>query len=165
MADIHGIHYSHAPGLTYLSGHMYGTGIRGAEGPRLAKAIDPRIKNRIYFYNKTTDKLPSAETGLGQHIYESHLNHIFDGSKATPTEADLVQVLKAKYLNMGADNASAFESALVDAGYHGYTNGHSTIVLNKDFLSVQRIGRNGQPWSEEPRVPSGNPDGGQWTNK
>jgi hypothetical protein len=161
MSDtVHGIHYSFHPNLNALHGGMFGSGIRSEEAGRVAHAIDPRIKQRVYFYNKTGSTLPRAEAGLGPHAYEVHLTHIFDGPTVSSADANLVQQFKKNWIAKGADNASAFESAVVDAGFHGYTNRGVTVLLGQTHVPVQRVGG---AWGEEPRVPAGNPDGGQWT--
>ena len=164
MSDtVHGIHYSHQPNLTALHGGMYGTGIRAEEGPRVARSIDPRIKQRVYFYNKAGTTMPRAEAGLGPHAYEAHLTHIFDGPTVSEAQANLVRAYKNAWIAKGVEPASAFESAVVDAGYHGYTNRGVTVIVGQVHVPVARISSSGAPWGEEPRVPAGNPDGGQWT--
>jgi len=128
--SVQGVHYSKKPGLTHLEGRMSGTGIKGAEQSRLQETKDNRIKNRVYFYNHTGGDLPRPEQGLGPHIHTATLHNIYDPSTASDEHRAEVEHHKAKHA-VGFHNASnTFESAVVDAGYHGYTNRGMTVVLN-----------------------------------
>jgi hypothetical protein len=134
-----GVHYSHSAGLSELHGNRFGTGIKGAELERLSFQNDHRIKDRVYFYNRKPDRhLPIAEAGLGSHVHSSVLHGIYDAMKASPEEKTAFNEAKKKHMPEGhymdSDLATAFEKAVVDRGYRGYTNGHITVVLNQKVV-------------------------------
>lgn len=139
---IHGIHYSHEQGLHELAGNMYGRGIKGAEATRVAQSHDHRIKSRVYFYNKQQGgRNPPAESGLGVHVHSATLHGIFHPQHAKQEDRDRITKHKEKYLaHPHADKSNAFESALVDAGFRGYTNGSMTVVLNHKSVPVKYDG-------------------------
>lgn len=137
---VQGIHYSHHPHLESLSGDKFGTGIKGAEHERLSQAKDKRIKDRIYFYNKTKEENPHPESGLGPHVYHTELHKIYDGSKANDTEKANINLYKSIHSENEHNSSNAFESAVIDSGYHGYTNGHMTVVLNHPKVDVKYQG-------------------------
>jgi hypothetical protein len=148
---VHGIHYSHKENLSELHGTKFGTGIRSAESSRLADTKDERIKKRNYFYNKKSDGSQTThESGLGPHVHSAVLHNIFDGSKAKDHEAKEVQENKKKHLARGEHAANAFESAVVDSGYHGYTNGNVTIALNHEKIPVHYEGHKNNLREKEP---------------
>lgn len=141
---VQGIHYSHKAGLHELHGGMFGTGLKGAESKRLAETHDHRIKSRVYFYNKQPHhgtNLPQAEGGLGPHVHSATLHGIFHLDHATDEQRAKITEHKQKYLtHPHADKSNAFESAVVDAGFRGYTNGHVTIVLNHKTVPTKYEG-------------------------
>lgn len=127
-ADV-GTHYGRVPGLNRLSGSSFGTGIRGAEQARLnLPGVDSRIKQRVYFYLPVEGGLPQPEAGLGQHVYQGKLSNLYDADKATQAERDRVRGL------MADNTANSFESAVLDAGYEGYTNREqgTAVVLGRN---------------------------------
>lgn len=137
--SVEGVHYSHSPGLAELHGYRWGTGIKGAEYQRLAFEKDNRMKDRVYFYNRKPDRyLPIAEAGLGPHVHTTKLNGIYDAMKASPEEKAAFNEAKKKHMPEGnymeSDLATAFEKAVMDRGYRGYTNGHITVVLNQKVV-------------------------------
>jgi hypothetical protein len=120
------VHYGKVAGLTQLAGRSNGTGIRGAEDQRLKEATDPRIKQRVYFYAPVTGGIPQPEVGLGGSVYQTDLENIYD-PRVTKNPV------------RGAGNS--FESAVLDAGYDGYTDPESGVVvmLGRD-VPVKHIG-------------------------
>lgn len=144
-----GIHYGKAAGLSTLSSTSYGTGIKGAEAARLAESTDARIKKRVYFYIKNSDAIPAPEAGLGPNVYEAKLENIAD----TDNQADLDRIRAVK---QGTDT-NAFESAVLDAGFDGYSNRlqGTIVVLNKD-VPVKSLG-NQRELTLAQRAPSAAP--------
>lgn len=142
--EVHGIHYSNRPNLSALDGRFSGSGIKGAEQKRLGeRGADPRIKKRVYFYNKeaTHKPVPNVhEQGLGQHTYSAHLGRIYDPEKATPEQRSEINTHREKHIYNGAEHSNAFESAVLDSGYHGYTNRGMTVVMNHHEVPVKYHG-------------------------
>lgn len=120
------IHFGQRAGLSSLSGLSNGTGIRGAEDQRLKEATDPRIKRRVYFYSPVAGGIPQPEAGLGGNVYQADLTGIYDPSTAnTPVRG----------------SGNALESALLDAGYDGYIDPSSgVIVMLGQDVPVKQIG-------------------------
>jgi hypothetical protein len=139
---VHGIHYSHTAGLTQLDGARSGTGIKGAEHKRLGETKDARIKKRVYFYNKHEgEKLPAThEQGLGSHAHSATLHKIYNPKNASDEEYSAVKKTQEKHVYNGEEHGNAFERAVVDHGYHGYTNQGMTVVLNHDHVPVKYEG-------------------------
>lgn len=112
-----GIHYSGQQRESISSSH-FGTGLSGAEEARVAQARDPRIKQRIYFYVNTGRGI-NPEAGVGSHAHRFELTNLYD------LHADPLDIV-AKYGN----DLSAFESAVIDAGFNGYLSQlHGIAVL------------------------------------
>jgi hypothetical protein len=131
-------HYSHSPDLTKLSGDSYGSGIGGAEDARVAQSTDPRIKKRVYFYPSVSGGFPRPETGLGAHMYQAKLDNLHDASKPSP-EGTKIAMAAQERISKGEHPSNAFESSVLDAGYHGYRTQNLAVVLNKD-VPVTHIG-------------------------
>lgn len=108
------VHFGQRAGLSQLSGLSNGTGIRGAEDQRLKEATDPRIKRRVYFYSPVTGGIPQPEAGLGGNVYQADLDNLYDPSTATRPLS-------------GSGNA--FESSVLDAGYNGYLDPTSGVIV------------------------------------
>lgn len=125
-----GIHYSHKPDLTTLSGSMSGTGIKGAEQERLRQTKDERIKKRVYFYPHTggESSLPRPEEGLGIHTYQAELKNMFDARKHSK-ETNKIHETAKKYEAEGEHPSNAFERAVLDHGYKGYHTGNMSVAL------------------------------------
>jgi len=120
------IHFGQRPGLSQLSGLSNGTGIRGAEDQRLKEATDPRIKRRVYFYSPVQGGIPQPETGLGGNVYQADLDNLYNPSTATRPLS-------------GSGNA--FESDVLDAGYDGYLDPTTgVIVMLGQDVPVKQIG-------------------------
>lgn len=143
--DSMGIHYSHKPELTNLRATMSGSGIKGAEQERLRSAKDDRIKKRVYFYPHlgSHDTLPRPEEGLGIHAYEAKLPNMFD-ARTHSKETNKISTKAKEYEAKGEHPSNAFESAVLDHGYHGYHTPNMSVVLNKDVPAKyigSRIGK------------------------
>jgi len=124
-------HYSHNSGLTHLSGMMSGSGIKGEEQKRLAETKDPRIKKRVYFYPPVSGGLPRPEQGLGVHTYHAHLENMHDATNPSP-EANKIALKAKEHIANGEHPGNAYESAVLDSGFHGYHTGNMSVVLNRD---------------------------------
>lgn len=131
---VQGTHYSQQERAS-LDGRYYGTGMRGAEGPRVRAAADPRLKERVYFYvDKGTGLRP--EDGVGAIAHTTQLNNVYD------TNAD--SWLQAKVGRDVAGDAwlSAFESAVIDNGFDGYVTDFGTqraaVLLGRHSVPVTR---------------------------
>lgn len=113
------IHYGRAPGLKFLSGSSFGSGIRGAEQSRLSQqGVDPRIKRRVYFYLPTQGGIPQPEAGLGGAIYSANLTGLYDYSSMPPIKGQ----------------GNALETAILDRGFTGYINREqgTVVVLDRE---------------------------------
>jgi len=118
------IHFGQRAGLSQLSGLSNGTGIRGAEDQRLKEATDLRIKRRVYFYSPVSGGIPQPEVGLGGNVYQTDLENLYNPSTATRPLS-------------GSGNT--FESSVLDAGYDGYLDPMSgvIVVLGRDVPAKQ----------------------------
>lgn len=107
-----------------LNGLFYGQGLRGAERDRLAGSTDPRLRQRVYFYADTGTGI-RPEGGVGNVAHEVRLDNIYD---------------PASRLIPPADNANAFESAVLNAGFDGYKadwgNQSAVVLLGPKHRSV-----------------------------
>jgi hypothetical protein len=115
-----GIHYGKEK-TNELRGNYSGSGIKGAEQARLAKAEDRRIKNRVYFYiPRSNEIMPFREAGLGNFVYEQKFDNIL-----APGET-------MRSLNTGDFNE--FESNVIEAGFDGYAvpDMGMMVILNHD---------------------------------
>ena len=139
--SVEGVHYSHKPNLTHLQGKLSGTGITGSEQKRLGDSDDPRIKSRVYFYEKTGDVMPRPEQGLGPHIHTTTVKNIYDPKSATDEQKAEINEHKKKYTTGYHHPSNTFESAVLDAGYHGYKNAGMVAVLGQDSVPVQYKGK------------------------
>ena len=123
-----GRHYSKEP-RQRLSGDYFGAGLKGSERERLDQSSDARIKSRISFYIDTGKGI-SPEAGVGAEAHEVRLNNLYDSSTR----------------KIKAATANAFESAVLDAGYDGYTiPDHTTtmgsaVLLGSHSVPVKYIG-------------------------
>jgi len=124
-------HYSHSSGLTHLSGDMSGSAIKGEDQTRLAETKDPRIKKRVYFYPPVSSGLPRPEQGLGVHMYHAYLENMHDTTNPSP-EADRITQKAKEHVANGEHPENAYESAVLDSGFHGYHTGTMSVVLNRD---------------------------------
>jgi hypothetical protein len=137
-----GRHYSRAE-RQRLSGNFYGSGLRGAEGRRLAESPDPRLRQRIYFYvDKGRGIRPEA--GVGSIAHEVRLDNIYDPSTR---------------LIGPQEDANSFESAVINAGFDGYIAPfgiQDAVVLlgpKHNAVPVQRVGEGAQFTRRRREVP------------
>jgi hypothetical protein len=115
--SVTGIHYSREPRES-LSGHFYGSGIKGAEARRLDLSSDVRLKKRIHFYVDTGSGI-RPEPGVGANIHAVNLQNIYN------VLDDPLGIVAAAYADRMKDPAQAandMESAILDAGFDGYWN-------------------------------------------
>jgi hypothetical protein len=152
-----GTHYGKSR-VDVLSGSFYGSGIRGAEASRLAQSRDPRIKRRVYFYVPLeTGAMPRPEAGLGNFVYQQTLNNILP-----PGE------IMSRLYNEAEQDANAFESAVVDAGYDGYAvpSMGMMVVLNHnvpvEYLGTRDTIRNLTPAQKFSLRTTDTPEFKQW---
>ena len=113
-SSVLGIHYSREPRES-LSGHFYGTGIKGSEARRLALSSDPRLSQRIHFYVDTGEGI-RPEPGVGSNIHAVNLNNVYN------VDEDPLGLVAAAYADKMADPNVSFnnlESAIIDAGFDG----------------------------------------------
>ena len=130
--NIHLVHYSNIENLHNLSGSKHGTGIKGAEGERINKSKDDRIKKRVYFYRKPEGGLPQQESGLGPHVHEAQSHKLYDMTKENHPDSIKVSKTMKKYMDEGEERNNAFERAILDHGYHGHVGHRVAVVLNRD---------------------------------
>lgn len=112
-----GIHYSREPRES-LSGHFYGSGIKGAEARRLDLSPDTRLKKRIHFYVDTGEGI-RPEPGVGANIHAVNLQNIYNVIE------DPLGLVSAAYSDRMKDPSQAandMETAILDAGFDGYWN-------------------------------------------
>lgn len=131
---VQGTHYSQQERAS-LDGRYYGTGMRGAEGPRVRAAADPRLKERVYFYvNKGTGVRP--EDGVGAIAHTAQLNNVYDTNADTWVQAKVDRALS------GDERMNAFESAVIDNGFDGYVTDFGTqraaVLLGRHNVPVAR---------------------------
>ena len=114
--SVKGVHFTHQQ-RDFLDGRKYGTGIAGAERQRVMESPDPRIKERVDFYvDEGQEVFP--EEGLGYVRYDIPLGNLYDAA------ADPLKLKSSDRFSINRDIAmaanSAFESAILDAGFDGY---------------------------------------------
>ena len=110
---IRGEHYSHQK-RTELLGSRYGTGYKGAERTRIAESDDPRLRNRVHFYADAGNGV-RPESGVGGVKHLANLANIYPAHEDTSIAKSIPNTITGDaYLN-------AFETAVLDAGYSGYS--------------------------------------------
>jgi len=131
---VRGVHYSSGE-RSSLDGRYYGTGARGAEGPRVRAAEDSRIKERIYFY-VDSGKGITPEQGVGSIAHAAQLNNLYDLNADTWLQKKLPQGLTGDAVQ------NAFESAVIDNGFDGYVADFGTqraaVLLGRHSVPVTR---------------------------
>ena len=120
------IHYSHSK-RDSLDPMKHGTGIKdGADKRLVMDGLDKSdLKNRVYFYLKTGDKLPTKEVGIGSHAHEVHADslHLYDPATASKEENERLATERSVVKNrMGISDGSSHEMAVKNLGYDGYIN-------------------------------------------
>ncbi len=103
-ASVTGYHFSNQQ-RTNLDGRFYGTGLKGQERDRLARATDSRIKDRVYFY-VDEGKGVTPEQGVGPIAHSAELSNLYD--------------VMADPLRLWDGDHNASESRILDAGFDGY---------------------------------------------
>jgi len=158
--SVQGIHYSKQE-RSSLDGRYYGTGARGAEGPRVRTAEDARLKERVYFYvNKETGIRP--EDGVGSIAHAAQLNNVYDANADTWVQTKVDRALSGDaWLN-------AFESAVIDNGFDGYVTDFGTqraaVLLGRHNVPVTR-GQGAVSETKQARrtdLPMGKMTGAEW---
>jgi putative nucleotidyltransferase with HDIG domain len=89
----------------------YGTGMKGAEGKRLANATDSRIRQRLTAYVANENGAIFPESGVGYIPHAITVDNLYDA------EADPLELFKGSDFN-------ASESAVLDHGFDGYVASH-----------------------------------------
>lgn len=103
---ITGVHFSTRPGLSFLNGRYYGTGLKGVEKDRVRNSADKRLAERSYFYIDE-GKGVRPEAGVGGNAHEAQLTNLYD------INADPLKLI------VGGD-INATESNVLNAGFDGY---------------------------------------------
>ena len=103
---ITGVHFSTRPGLNYLNGQFYGTGLKGAEKDRVRNSADTRLASRTYFY-VDEGKGVRPEAGVGGNAHEAQLTNLYD------INTDPLGLI------VGGD-INATETNVLNAGFDGY---------------------------------------------
>ena len=132
-----GYHYSQQP-RTVLASSMYGSGLKGAEMARLQGA-DPRLMQRVYFYLDRGTGI-SPEAGVGGYGHRVNLQNLYD------VDEDALR------LRRSAPSYTAFESAVIDAGFDGYMTRNAgpsgqAILLGQHSVPVEQLGSLGRTQS------------------
>lgn len=102
--SVTGYHFSNQK-RTSLSGSFYGTGLKGQERDRLARATDSRIRDRVYFY-VDEGKGVTPEQGVGGIAHSAELSNLYD--------------VMADPMRLWDRDHNASESRILDAGFDGY---------------------------------------------
>lgn len=133
-----GIHYSQAADpLTLLEGARSGSGIKGAEQTRLQESSDERIRRRAYFYvPRENGQFQRPEAGLGQQVVAQHFANIAPPERISEI---LAQIREQSPDLTPAERMNAMESAIIDAGYDGYSNAGVLVILDAD-VPVRSLG-------------------------
>ena len=97
-----------------MLGSKYGTGYKGAERTRIAESDDPRLRNRVHFYADAGNGV-RPESGVGGVKHLANLTNIYPAHEDTSIAKSIPNTITGDaYLN-------AFETAVLDAGYSGYS--------------------------------------------
>jgi len=110
---ITGEHYSHQQ-RTELDPSKYGTGYKGAERKRIERSDDERLKTRVHFYADAGNGI-RPESGVGAVKHVANLDGIYPAHESNEIQKTIPNTLS------GDDWHNAFESAVLDAGYKGYS--------------------------------------------
>ena len=140
-----GYHYGKRADLGSLDGDKFGTGTPSEESRRAT------IRNRIYFYPKTTG-IPKPERVVRtEFVYRAVFGNIYD----TWVDPSIPKKVRAE--NGGQFALNAFEDAVVAAGYDGYlSRNHADaggiVLLNVGKVPVQYIGERGRALESKPDI-------------
>lgn len=128
--NLEGYHYS-TQARPVLSGHAYGTGMKGSGRDMYMGAADTRLRNRIYLYVDTGNGI-MPESGVGSIGHRVNLSNIYDSN------SDPLRLRKGGQL--------AFESAVLDRGFDGYLDRWSgtlpgqVVLLGDRQVNVEVLG-------------------------
>lgn len=131
-----GIHYSGQP-RQRLDGAYYGQGLKGAERDRLALSSDGRIKSRISLYIPKRDgTMPAREAGVGSKAHRLTMGNLYEPGVSPPLNTQIAPGASEQ------ERANAFESAVLDAGYDGYSNRDQgqAVLLGKHSVEPEYLG-------------------------
>jgi ADP-Ribosyltransferase in polyvalent proteins/Zeta toxin len=132
--SVEGYHYSKAE-RPIISGHAFGSGLKGSNQDMYANAEDKRLRNRSYFYVDTGTGI-TPEAGVGGIGHRAQLSNIYDAN------TDPLRLRKGGQL--------AFESAVLDNGFDGYldrlsgTQPGQVVVLNGKMVDAEVLGPTGK---------------------
>ena len=159
-----GIHYSGSE-RSNLDGRYYGTGAKGRESDRVLSAQDKRLRERIYFY-VDSGKGITPEQGVGSIPHSVNLNNLYDGNADTFVQENVSRELK------GNDWMSAFESAVIDAGFDGYISDfgaqRAVVLIGRHNVPVaagkSTVASPQKPQAQSKRtdLPMGKMTGAEW---
>lgn len=126
------VHYSKEP-RTSLASWFYGRGMKGAEYARVMASSDLRLRERVHFYVSAGQPIvPESDVGTVAHtttvsnLYDADLDHL-------------------KLRRASKNDANAFESAILDAGYDGYisrsvfNNQGAVVMLGRRSVDVTKV--------------------------
>jgi hypothetical protein len=112
--EVTGYHFSQQPRDTLIS-DFYGTGLKGAERERLMDPTNSDIRPRIFFYVSRGNQI-RPESGVGAVIHKLTMRNMYD---VTEDDLGIVASTRGKGLSE-ADRSSAWERAVMEAGFDGY---------------------------------------------
>ena len=128
--NLEGYHYS-TQARPVISGHAFGSGLKGSGQEMYASAADKRLRNRSYFYVDTGNGI-TPEAGVGGIGHKVNLSNIYDAN------SDPLRLRKGGQL--------AFESAVLDRGFDGYldrlsgTQPGQVVVLGDKQINAEVLG-------------------------
>jgi hypothetical protein len=135
---ITGIHYSKQPSQTELRWNTQNNMGKDSARLKLLSADDP-VRQRIYFFKKTSDDIPRGDTAQGTHAYVAKFNKVFDFGTATQAEKEEVRALLGD-TSTDDNYENEFESAVLGAGYIGYVSSNGVIVIMGRNVKVMYSG-------------------------
>lgn len=109
-----GVHFSSVP-RPVIDSSFYGSGLKGLERDRLSDPKNKDIRSRIYFYVNTGNGI-RPESGVGGIKHTVQLNNVYD---VLSDPKGIVASTRGLGLSQ-EDRASAWERAVMAAGYDGY---------------------------------------------
>ena len=109
---IRGEHH-HTRSVANCLARKYGTGYKGAERTRIAESDDPRLRNRVHFYADAGKGFVQKAVSVVKHL--ANLTNVYPAHEDSSIAKSIPNTITGdEYLN-------AFESAVLDAGYSGYS--------------------------------------------
>lgn len=162
--EVVGYHYSQVHRET-LNSAFYGTGLKGAERVRLSDMGNGDIRPRIYFYVDRGNGI-RQESGVGAAKHRLVMRNMYD---VTADPLGLVAGTNGKGLSP-EDRASAWERAVMKAGFDGYLARDPiqpqwyAVLVGKHIAQPDKLDRDGKtiPFSPPPeKKPNSTMDGGE----